>query len=547
MISRGILNYIFALIMVMVLTFPSIAFSMEDRAYISLNRVGISKTHTDPYVVKKDDHLFGIIRKNYNASEEDICRIIKLVKRLNPQLKDTNAIYPGQRLLLPRKRSSTIAPPAIEKASNGIAESNKENGIEKYVVKRGDSISGIINDLGNSYGEIYRVLKIVKRLNPRIKNFNRIYPGQTLFLPSVAPRVLSPELGGVAVTIPEYMLLPTIANIVGRLQGSMIVEGNYCIPVPPSSEVTIDCSKVPVIVFPFGDTVLLDLSNRMPDDLRGVIESAWNTYHIVGMSEGEEIYSILERILEAADLYRIEKINRKMEIGDKPVASLFVGWFVSNKSDPRWPNGCAINFVKDRSDIFPLPIRIYAQRCGLDIIEIMDGIGITGDETVYQEISMGMLDSGDNLTLADSLIRLLGYDPVKGREIELLSGDGLSMSMKTELLLDIEGRRIILASQIIPESALKVLSDRGDRVVYISENMGKIAVIEDVLNAVGIASSREDFKFSFSTHSRREMGEISFHALRTNDNGDMYMIDYDVDKDIRELLHGEWKVKLVKY
>jgi len=546
-VSRwGLSSYLLAVIALLVLVDPPAAFSREDTAYISFKRVGVSRHHADPYIVKKDEHLFEIIRKNYNVSEGDIYRILELVKRFNPQLKDMNVLYPGQKLLLPRKRSSDATPPG-QPVADKLSDKKNENGVLKYVVKRGDSISVIIHRFGNSYGEIYRVLGLVKRLNPKVKDLDRIYPGQTLLLPSAARREARPPAGSRDVTIPEYKILPVISHIVSRMEGVVITDGSYCIPVPPSGEVTIDCSKVPVIEIPDGNTILLDLSNRIPGDLKRIIESTWNTYRVIGVKGKETISSLLERIVEAAGVYSLEKINQQTKIGDIPAVRVFIEWLVSKKAETRGTGRYAFNFVTGISDVLPLPVKTYAERNGLEIIEIMDGFGITGDEAVYESSPVQVLDSASGLILADSLLRMLGYSPVSGAEITVLSGDGLSLSMKTELLLNVGDTRVIMISQRVSDQILSALRLGGDRVVFVPEERSKREIVEDIVRAIKIPSSRDDFGFSLSRHTGKERGDISLPSLRLGGGRELYLVDYDVDKDIQDLLHKEWKVTLVRY
>ncbi|TFG93846.1 MAG: LysM domain-containing protein [Syntrophobacterales bacterium] len=543
---RGFSSYFLFAILFLALADPSVVFPREDTAYIVFKKVGVSRRHAEPYTVKKGEYLFEIIRGKYNVSGGDIYEILKLVKRFNPQLKNMNVIYPGQKLLLPRKRSSDVPPPE-RLVPDELPDKKIEDSVLKYVVRGGDSISDIIHGLGNSYGEIYRVLGIVKRLNPKVKNFDRIYPGQTLLLPSVAHREARPPAESRDVTIPENKILPVISHIVSRMQGVVITDGSYCIPVPPSGEVKIDCSKVPVIEIPGGNTLLLDLSNRIPGDLKRIIESTWNTYRVIGVKEKEKVSSLLEKMVGATGVYTLEKINRQTKIGDTPAVRVFIDWIVSKKAETRGAGKYAFNFVAGISDVLPLPVKTYAQRNGLEIIEIMDGFGITGDEVVYQTSPVQVLDPSSGVALAKSLLRMLGNSPMEEVEVTVLNTDGLSLSMKAELLLNVGGTRVIMTSRTVSDHILTILQERGDRVVFVSEERGKREIIEDIIRAIKIPSSPGDFRFSLSQRTGKERGDISLPALRFEGDRQLYLVDYDVDKDIQELLHKEWKVTLVRY
>jgi len=538
----GLSRYLLAGIVFLVLIDPPVAFPREDTAYIVFKRMGVSRDHADVYVVKKGECLFDIVRSNYAVSRTETFRLLELVGELNPQIRDINVIYPGQRVFLPRKRSSDEVPPG-----HSLSGKESEKDALKYVVRRGDSISNIIHRLGSSSKDIYRVVEKVRRLNPTLKNIDRIYPGQIILFPSGKRREVRPTVRDEAVGIPEEKILPVISHVIDRMQGVVITEGRYCIPVPPSGEVKIDCSKVPVIETDGGNTILLDLSDRIPADLKELIESTWNTYRVVDVRETEAISSLLERIVGAAGIYTLEKINRQTEIGSNPAVRVFTGWRVSKRPETRGISRYAINFVTERSALLPLPVKDYVQKNGLEIIEVMDGLGITSDGAAYQSFPVQTLDATNGLVLANSLLRTLGYAPVKDAEITVLIGEGLSLSVQTELLLDVEGTRIIITSRPVSGQILSILKERGDKVVFVSEEKGNREIIEGITRSIGLPVVSDDFQFSLSRHTGKERGAISLPALRIKGDGELYLVDYDVDSGIRELLHEEWKVQLVQY
>ncbi len=544
---RNLQGCFLIVIFFLILTYPSAAFSREDTAYISLKRVGVSKHQTDTYVVKKNEWLLNIIQNKYDVSKEEAYRILELVKRLNPELKDLNDIYPGQKVFLPRKRSSETAG-AAHPSSGVLSDGKKEKVILKYVVKRGDSVSGIIHKkLGKSHGEIYRTLGLVKGLNPGVKDLDRIYPGQTLFLPRAIREIVRLPFRNKNVAIPQYKILPVVSHIINRMYGVVITDGSYCIPVPPSGEVKIDCSRVPVVEINDGNIILLDLSNRIPADLKRVIESTWENYRVISVQEGEEISSMLKRIIDATGVYEARKVNRYEEVGNTPIVKVSVEWLVSKKPGFKGTGSYAFNFVSKSSQLVPLPVKDYAQGNGLEIIEIMDSLGIAADEEVYQACPVQVLDSGSDMGLAKSLLEMLGYSPVKDAGISILVGDGLALSIKADLLLNTEGGRIIITSSNIPDQVMNILKKRGDRVVFISGRESREKVIENIVRAIKIPCLNNDFKFPLSGRNGKESGYISLPALRLGDDEILYLVDYDVDREICGLLNKEYKMTLVRY
>jgi tetratricopeptide (TPR) repeat protein len=92
---------------------------IEGVAYVALKQDDIPKVDTDTHIVKKDEYIFSIIRKKYNISGKDVYRISRLVRQLNPQLKNPDLIYPGQKLLFPSKLEAQM-----KTASNLLGKSN---------------------------------------------------------------------------------------------------------------------------------------------------------------------------------------------------------------------------------------------------------------------------------------------------------------------------------------------------------------------------------------------------------------------------------------
>ncbi len=544
---RSVQACFFIVIFFLVLIYAHSAFSKEDTAYISFKRVGVSRSQTDTYTVKENEWLLGIIRKNYDVSAKEAYRILRLVRRANPELRNMDVIYPGQKLLLPRKKSSETDDAAHTDAGM-TSDKRQAEVVLKYVVKRGDSISGIIHGkFGKSRANIYKMMAIVGRLNPNIKDLNRIYPGQSLLLPGNMDETKPVQSEGEKLAVPEHELMPVVTHVINRMYGTVITNGNYCIPLPPSGEVKIDCSMVPVIEMDGCNTILLDLSNGVPADLKKIVESTWEKYRIISVGPGEGISSILERVIGATGRYEIKKVNRYEKIGNMPAIRVCVGWLVSRKPGFAGTGSYAFNFVRSASRLVPLPVKAWAQAEGLEIIEIMDGVGIAVDKTEYQPCSVQVLDSGSNMELANSLLGLLGYEPEKNSGVDVVIGDGLTMSMKVDLLLNLEVGRILINSSSIPDQVIDILQEKGDRIAFISSQESRSQVIEKIMRVMNISFSNQAFAFPLSQRNEKECGDISLPAVRLGDDKMIYLVDYDVDGDICGLLNKEYNVTLVRY
>ncbi|UQA58447.1 N-acetylmuramidase domain-containing protein [Polyangium aurulentum] len=116
------------------------------------------------YVVKSGDTL-GAIANRHDTT-------VSAILAANPQIKNPNSIFPGQKITIPGQaapKPPAPKPPAPKPpASAGT-----------YTVKPGDSLSEIAADHGTSVSELLKA-------NPQIKNPNAISVGQKINLPKGA-------------------------------------------------------------------------------------------------------------------------------------------------------------------------------------------------------------------------------------------------------------------------------------------------------------------------------------------------------------------------
>ena len=592
--KRNLSGWCFVFLLFFILSCPSLVFSYqeEDTAHLFFQKTAVLKENVDTYFVKNDDWIFNIIRKKFGGSEKEILKILRVVKRLNPEIENLDRVYPGQKLLLPRKdvyitrEEDTIIKKteALNDSSNvknkGMSVWGKKEALSKYTVKKGDCVSYIIQDrLGVSSVGIYRMLHDVKTLNPNIEDLNMIYPGQKLLLPggkakkgTISVPIIAKDLINKQVIEKKQAVMGkgfvkkivktdkiinhekqilAIRYILSRINGSVITNGNYYIPLSSSGQITINCSAMPVIELDNGVTILVDFSRRMPESLKRLIQSTWEKYSVVTIEENEAIPSIIERIINTSKDYSIKKCGTYLKVGNHPRIDIFIDWIVSKKvSATEKPYSFGIRLVANRSSLLPGSIRRYADEMGFEVVELVKGAEIAGNSDRYGDLNVPVLNSDTNIILVEFLLSTLGYSPLQHSEVDIYSMEknGFEASIKVDLLLKTNDKRVIINSKKISQEFVDVLKKSGTEMVFISDRESKKKVIEKVLDAVKIPFLRDDFKFSFSGQDGKNGGTISLPAIRiNNNNGLLYFVDREVDNGICGLLYNKRGVNLVKY
>src|SRR5512136_241032 len=124
--------------------------AQEDTAHLVLRKKGSATNRPSVYIVQKGDNLSTIIRRKLGKPASESPSVTRLVRKLNPQIRNANLIYPGQKITLPR-----------------LAEPGKAG----YVVRKGDSLSAILHaKLGIPAAEMARWIGLTKKLNPGLVN-----------------------------------------------------------------------------------------------------------------------------------------------------------------------------------------------------------------------------------------------------------------------------------------------------------------------------------------------------------------------------------------
>lgn len=526
-------------------------FAEEDTAHLSFQKTATLSAKTRPYVVKEGEWLFQIMRAQSGITSHRA----SIIKKLNPEIKDLNKIKPGQVLILPEMERSAMS--EVQDSSTTM----------NYTIRKGDSISRIaMRELNVRFPDLRKTVDDIKQLNPDIRNYNLIYPGQTLQLPrrsivitkqeaqaagaESSLRVVKDEPKDKPIVLPQARL-SIIKVIINRMNGALITLGKYYVPIPELGQVTIDCSTIPIVELDDGSSIFLDFSNRIPDSLKNMIQSNWKNYHFVDIGNSDDTAVVLQKLVNASNIYTMKRRTAPYAIGNSPPLLLSVDWLITKKTKDSKPYLQGLSFVSDNSRLLPAPMIQYAERNGMIMTEILDGQDVISvPDEKYTPPQVLKMNASANIELVNSLLNELGYQITRDTEIGILdtSASGFYISVKIDVLAKKGDKQIIIPSKTISQQFIDGLRTRGTEIVTLDDGETKKIVIEKVLRAASMPFSFASFSFSVPEKTDKPAGMISFPAFKiTRDKGDFYLIDFDIDRDIYGLLNNKWGVNIVKY
>ena len=216
------LSVLTAAILLLILSFSTEFAYSEDDPSISLVKTLVVRevdglpVNTEEYIVEKGDSVARLLVKRGAAAPGPIPReLLKIVMALNPEMRDPNLIFIGQKLILPSgpiqgmsleappSKSSTRPEPAPKAKTAGKKAAAKPKppveasapkpqktvsaGKPKFktvTIKSGDSLAQLLRNEGIPEALIFNeYLELLKKINPEITNPNVIYAGQRVRVP----------------------------------------------------------------------------------------------------------------------------------------------------------------------------------------------------------------------------------------------------------------------------------------------------------------------------------------------------------------------------
>ena len=535
------------------------AFGKEDTVHLSFQKTALSEDILETYTVKKGDWLLGIIQKKYGGTKQQNRQILGTVKRLNPHVKNADIIFPGQELVFP-----TQIVGEDEILEERVIEVESQDGTTAslvYTVKEGDTVIDIIRrQLGKTIGESIKLMETVRKLNPHIPDLNRIFPGQAIYVPlSEAMKAELPEPDEAkepeeAETEKFHVSLENhfavIESVARPMGGTMIRDGSFYIPMPPSGQFALDAAKIPLVEMENGRTIFLDRDDLIPDAVAKVIESAWTSYSVMKWRGEDDLPALIGEFIERAGDYTIEKKSVIRALDREERIVLAVDWEAKKKTDGNETGVFAVNFIDETASCLPANVKTYARRQGYEIVEILRDRGTAPNGPSYPPQDHAVLDSATNRVLTESLLAALGCEPVRNSKVRVFSmeDDGFNLSVRADLLLDINGRNVMINFKPLPPQFIEILGQRGWRIVIVSDSDAEKSIIESILTVLDISFTDDTFEFPLSEATDGGDNRISITGIRTDgEGGPLFFVNYATDPDIYGLLRGRWGVRLLQY
>ncbi|MBN1614805.1 MAG: hypothetical protein JW950_10095, partial [Deltaproteobacteria bacterium] len=210
-----------------------------------------------------------------------------------------------------------------------------------------------------------------------------------------------------------------------------------------------------------------------------------------------------------------------------------------------------LSFLNDRSQILPPPMTDYAERNGLGITEVLDGCSIVSKpEAGASALDVPALNTTSGKDMVQALLMMLGYTTTRNEDVRIFDRgkDGFNLTIKADLLVTAGDRRLLFHWTKLPSQFVDILKKDGIEVVLIDEKESNRTVVEKTLQALNISFDFNRYTYSLPEGGEHARGVISFPALRIErETKPLYLVEFDMDRNIYGLLHNRWEVNVLRY
>lgn len=573
MFKRSVFSVIFVLALMALVNQPVAAESTkEDTAQITFQKTAISRKSLYTYTVREGDTLAKIIRSLPGSTDKNIAHNYRLLKELNPEIPDIEDLEVGQSIFLPGKSLTHAQENDVEEMTASTA--NVSSTAKKYYkIKRGDTLYKIIRrELKTAEMNIAPMVRTIQAINPNIRNVNKIYAGTVIRLPDKTVFVKTPEdiapvteematAEGKSLQpakiievkekkrMPPEARLALLKQIIAQMNATMTTTGNYYLPIPKAGQVTIDCSIIPVIEFANGMTVFLDLENRAHTNLKKMITNYWKNFNLVNIDTNDDIFNILKKVFTTTKTYDIIRNENPLTIGTRPRMEIMVDWLIV-KPIPGQQSKSVVQGLRpiyENNVLLPKSIKNYAQKNGFMITEFSEESGIVGKpEELYSLPSIPVFPTTSAKDFSYALVSYLGLNAEKDIEIQLFDTvkDGFNLSIKADVLVNKDDRKYVIYSQSLSQQFTNALKQAGHETIFVRDGDSPKNTMGNVLSGLGIPFVYENFVFSGPEKNQAPYA-LKFNGTKINQ--DLYVVDFDMDSELRGLLQEVWSAKIARY
>ena len=465
------------------------------------------KVLTETYTVQKGDHLWQLLRERGLLEKRELPELLAILKHLNTSFSNLDLIHPGEKIVIPLTLSPVkgLAGLAPREPPQPISFAElKDIKLENYTVQPGDSLIKVVK---TRYGLEDRqitpeYLDQIRRLNPKIRDLNLVFPNQVVRLPVHAPQLVrapiqpprkrtpsaeeqkkDPALAEKGPTALSYQL-QEIFTLMGE---EWVNTGEHFIPLRSGGQINLKAESFPIIHLSNGKRVIVDLHGELPERMAQVIMSDWENYRVARIHESDGLRGALNRVFPLCDFHRIYRGGEPLELVSDIRLQVTADWIIFPYPEPQGPGDQAIllNLSDAPGAGIPHELKRFLSSQGVRTIEYPPP---SSQEPAVPFPSEVLKAGQDKEKLIETVLNLAGQAFTRDMEMPLHrdGAGGFSMIVKADFFLYLDRKEAIIDFSGIGKEMVPLLKEYKISVLSIAAEANPEAIVSRILDFIGV-------------------------------------------------------------
>lgn len=498
----------------------------------------------------------------------------------------------------PSPPAEVASPQVPEPSAETKAPSASEAKYKVHVVAEGERLSQLLRNLGVPEDLIFNeYINLTVKLNPNLGDPNLIYAGQTLKLPvpgawaesaiaelAAEEKVQTPphrpavsptatkldqrrqeaaekEPPQPAAPPPAMPPSPSLAArtaltlIFSRIGERVISTGQLFLPLKSGGQISLNAHSFPIIEMKNDLRIVLDLEERLPQEMVGLIRANWANYIVFRPKPGEGLPSMLERLFELGRYYKILSqgapwmLSREIKV---EIKADFIIW----PTREEWVAGqpVVITLPASRREGTAPEAAAYLGRHGVKVIDFYPQGNLIGPEPrrsgepVQTAVEKWTLDNDQKFIQA--LLGLLGQKYEADLSIPLIkstgTGEDFEFTIQAPIYFSRAGRNFVVIFNGLSDNLISLLKSHGFEVVIRSPGESAQSLAQRLSQAMGLRTET-GLTIKASTRPDSRNIELIFPGLMIDRaGGRLFLTPADIPAELKPLL-AEKDLKVIWY
>jgi len=510
-----------------------------------------SEMSTEEYTFSKGEHLAQVLRDMYNVPDDLIFnKYLDVVKQLNPDMDDFDLVKPEQKIILPSISSYSKAAEEAQPEEEVVAAKEvagetktKEVPAQEEIVKEDQPEEEVV---------------AAKEVAEETKTEEVPAKKEVVVEEKVEPVYIDPRFKKVAKRIPgsKTLSMHYMNSIADVLQGNLTRSDEFNIPLMQEGQINIDTKNFPILQLTDRKKIIINYGSKLSSGVVDLIESEIDDLEVVNLREGENIGSVLDKIINTAGYFSVDKGQNPLVIGDNVQFEILGDWIIYK--DELLEDIMVLNLIEKESKPVDSQLKDYISNFGVNLVDLyMMGDGEQEKdssppkraEDTYRPEDMPVIDTSDSVVLVDSLLALLGQEFKKDYKIKLFQGeyDGFDIEVTADCYFERRGVGHVISFHAIPEKLTEVIIQQGNRFLNLSLSLGNSsAVIKSILDFLHISYDAPRPRFNATSEPEKKVELVIPGILIKKDKQTTILLtSLELEAEVYQWLM-EKKVKVVR-